>query len=89
MAQSQKNKIKEFMQTIHYRDICYLIDHIDNLDVLNSCAEELGYSVGISIVKNKPQLKSVTIGNKNEFRIVSSIREKTPIIECIIFQNKN
>lgn len=86
MAKSKKTKLKEFMESIHYRDICYLIDHMSNQDVLNSCAEDIGYSIGLDFITkdNKPQIKDVIIGKNNEFRVVTFLRKNRPIVECII-----
>lgn len=90
MAKQRKTKIQEFMNSYHYRDICYLIDHINNLDVLNSCAEELGYSIGVNVIKKGtlPMLKSVSIGKNNEYRVVTSIRRGKPLTECIIYKTR-
>lgn len=82
-------EIEEFIKSQDYRDICYLIDHIDDQDIFNSCVEELGYKVGVDIFDNrKPlKLKAVYKGDKGEFRVVSFIKKETPIAESVIIKN--
>lgn len=81
-------KIENFKKSIHYRDICYLIDHIDNQDILNSCAEELGYSIGVDIITRldrlNPTLKTIFLGGNGEFRVISYLHENRPIAESVI-----
>ena len=85
---SQKSQLEKFRESNHYKDICYLIDHIANQDVLNSCAEELGYSVGIDIFSKevKPMVKQILVGKNKEFRVVTLLRKGSQIAETIVFK---
>ena len=51
--------IEEFKSGIDYRDICYMIDHINILSTRCDVIEKLGYRVGVDIV-------SKDCGTKNE-----------------------
>lgn len=80
-----EQKIEEFMKSQDYKDICYVIDHVSNADIRNSCLEDLGYSIGINMLMStdidKP--KHVILGKKGEFR-VQSIKSINHFADCVI-----
>ncbi len=81
-------KIETFKQSIHYRDICYFIDHIDSQDIFNSCMEDLGYTTGLILLsENDPnELKSIIMGQKEEIMVISFLAKKSPLAECVIYK---
>jgi hypothetical protein len=50
-----------------YRDICYFIDHVRDIDFRISLIKSLGYKIGVNIVKEgSNKEKSITIGKRKE-----------------------
>lgn len=86
-----EEKINEFKQSVHYRDICYLIDHIDNQDVFNSCLEELGYTHGLLLLSDgdPTEPKDVIMGKRGEMRVISYLTQQGIIAECAIYKSAN
>ena len=78
-------KIKSFKESQDYIDICYMIDHVSNPSIRNSCLEDLGYSIGLNLVTkdNKTESKDVIIGAKGEFRVQSATAEND-FVDCVI-----
>ena len=65
MAAKKVNNFKR-----DYRDICYFIDHVKDIDFRISLIRSLGYKIGVNIVKGEEDKeKSITIGKKKEYRI--------------------
>ena len=46
MKESKNEKFKR-----DYRDICYFVDHVKNVDFRISLIKSLGYKIGVNIVK--------------------------------------
>lgn len=86
MAQTQEQRIEAFTQSNHYKDICHMIDYIENQDIFNSCMEELGYKIGIDLNTKdmKRPLKSVIIGANGEFRVLSWADKIGLVTESVI-----
>lgn len=71
-----------------YRDICYFIDHVRDIDFRVDLIKSLGYKIGVNIVKdNKDKEKSVTIGKRKEYRIqIAPATKKSPLVKCAIIE---
>lgn len=52
-----------------YIDICYMIDHVKEYDVLIDVLTKLGYKVVPLIIRNENRVKNITIDKRNNFRI--------------------
>lgn len=79
----------EFRETQDYKDICYMIDHVDDLNARISVLEELGYRVGVVTIKPWNMLKSILIGKDNNFRVQITPRVgKLNFAQCVIVENK-
>lgn len=79
------NKIEKFKHSIDYRDICYFIDHVENIDFRISLLEELGYNVGVLIVKQDFGEKHIIIGKKKEIRMQVTPKYKNiNVARCVI-----
>ncbi len=62
--------IEKFKKSQDFIDICYMIDHVDDLQARISVLETLGYKVGISVVKDNNAVKDIVVAkNKKELRI--------------------
>ena len=59
----------EFRETQDYKDICYMIDHVDDLNARISVLQELGYRIGVNVIKPWNMLKSILIGKDKKFRV--------------------
>ena len=88
---TKEEKIKKFKESIDYRDICYMIDHIESEDIMLSCLDRLGYKTGINIVLGSESFskpKSVMIGMRGEFRVqVSECKDSFAV--CVIQETNN
>lgn len=72
-----------------YRDICYFIDHVKDINLRISILKSLGYKIGINIVNSKNKEKDITIGKRKETRIqVSKKLKYAPIAKCVILNSK-
>lgn len=71
MTEKEQNLIKSFKRSQDYKDICYMIDHVENKEVRLSCIEELNYKIGTDMMIKETQKgpKSVIIGRNGEFRV--------------------
>lgn len=69
-----------------YRDICYFIKHVKNIDLRISLIKSLGYKIGVNIVRQGiDDETSVTIGKRKEYRIqITPTTKKSPIAVCAI-----
>ena len=69
-----------------YRDICYFIDHVKDIDFRISLIESLGYKIGVNVVrKGIDAEKSITVGKRNEYRIqISPVMKNSPLVKCAI-----
>ena len=72
----------------YYRDICYFIDHVKDIDFRVDLIKSLGYKIGVNIVKgNDDKEKSITIGKRKEYRIQITPTTKTsPLVQCAIVE---
>ena len=78
--------IDSFKQSQDYKDICYMIDHFSRTDIMISCLEDLGYKIGLDLVtsKDKPELKKIIIGKKNEIRVqITKYKDKHVICAIV------
>lgn len=81
--------IEQFKRSQDYKDICYMIDHIPYITTRLKTLEELGYDIGLSIVKNNTTEKFIEIGKKNDIRMQVTPKDKyTNIAKCIIIKRK-
>lgn len=79
----------EFRETQDYKDICYMIDHVEDLDARISVLEELGYRIGVSVIKPWNMLKSIIIGKDNNFRVqITPKVGNLQFAQCAIVENK-
>ena len=79
--------IEKFKQSQDYIDICYMIEHINDIDILESVLIELGYKVGTEIVKDDLGVKHTIIGRKNELRMQITPKYKNiNIARCVIIE---
>lgn len=83
MAAKKVNNFKR-----DYRDICYFIDHVKDIDFRISLIRSLGYKIGVNIVKGEEDKeKSITIGKKNEYRIqIAPKLSHSPLVQCAIVE---
>ena len=82
---SSKKKAKGNFER-DYRDICYFIDHVKDIDFRVDLIKSLGYKVGVNIVKGDgDKEKSITIGKKKEYRIqIAPVSKKLPLVLCAV-----
>lgn len=71
-----------------YRDICYFIDHVRDIDFRISLIKSLGYKIGVNIVKEgNNKEKSITIGKRKEYRIqIAPVLPRSPLVQCAIVE---
>ena len=71
-----------------YRDICYFIDHVKDIDFRVSLIKSLGYKIGVNIVKGEGDIeKCITIGKRKEYRIqIEPTVKKSPLVKCAIIE---
>lgn len=75
---------KELFQR-DYRDICYFIDHVKDIELRVSIIQSLGYRLGINIVTDKNYEKEITIGKRKETRIQITPKFKhAPVAQCVV-----
>jgi hypothetical protein len=83
---SRKKKNNNFDRD--YRDICYFINHVKDIDFRVSLIRSLGYRIGGNVVKDKTsQEKSIVIGKRNEYRIqIAPSANGIPLAVCAIVE---
>ena len=83
MSSKKNNNFKR-----DYRDICYFIDHVKDIDFRISLIRSLGYKIGVNIVKDdKDKEKTITIGKRKEYRIqIAPVLKKSPLVQCAIVE---
>ena len=83
MSSKKNNNFKR-----DYRDICYFIDHVKDVDYRISLIRSLGYKIGVNIVrKGIDTEKTITIGKRNEYRIqIAPASQKSPLVQCAIVE---
>jgi hypothetical protein len=70
-----------------YRDICYFVKHVKNIDLRISLLQELGYRIGLNVVRKGDKEMDIIIGKRGERRIqVTPQLTKTPIAKCVIIE---
>jgi len=71
-----------------YRDICYFIDHVRDLDLRTDLIKSLGYKIGVNIVRDGiDKEKSITIGKRREYRIqITPTLKGTPLAKCAVIE---
>ena len=70
-----------------YRDICYFVDHVKDIDLRIDLIKSLGYNIGVNIVNESSVEKSVTIGKRNELRIqIAPVLPRSQIVQCAIVE---
>jgi hypothetical protein len=73
-----------------YRDIGYFVKHVRNIDLRLSLLQELGYRIGLNVLKKGDTEMTITIGKRGERRIqVTGQLSKTPVAKCVILENVN
>ena len=69
-----------------YRDICYFIDHVKNIDLRISILKYLGYQIGINVVEAGSKEKHITIGKRKEKRIqITPEFDYAPVAQCVVW----
>ncbi len=83
MGKKKKNNFKR-----DYRDICYFIDHVKDIDFRISLIRSLGYKIGVNIVrKGIDAEKTITVGKRNEYRIqIAPVLKNSPLVQCAIVE---
>jgi hypothetical protein len=83
MSSKKNNNFKR-----DYRDICYFIDHVKDIDFRISLIRSLGYKIGVNIVKSdEDKEKSITIGKRKEYRIqIAPVLPRSPLVQCAIVE---
>ena len=70
-----------------YRDIGYFVKHVKNIDLRISLLQELGYRIGLNVVRPGDKEMDVIIGKRGERRIqVTPQLTKTPVAKCVILE---
>ena len=71
-----------------YRDICYFIKHVSDIDLRVDLIKSLGYKIGVNIVREGiDKEKSITIGKKKEYRIqITPPYKGTPLAKCAVIE---
>ena len=70
-----------------YRDIGYFVKHVKDIDLRISLLQELGYRIGLNVVKKGDKEMDVVIGKRGEKRIqVTPQLSKTPVAKCVILE---
>ena len=71
-----------------YRDICYFIDHVKDINLRISLIKSLGYKIGVNIVREGiDKEKSITVGKRNEYRIqIAPVLPRSPLVQCAIVE---
>ena len=71
-----------------YRDICYFIDHVRDIDFRISLIRSLGYKIGVNIVRgDEDKEKTITIGKRKEYRIqIAPVLPRSPLVQCAIVE---
>ena len=83
MSSKKNNNFKR-----DYRDICYFIDHVKDIDFRVDLIKSLGYKIGVNIVKDdNDKEKTITIGKRKEYRIqIAPVTKKSPLVKCAIVE---
>ena len=83
MSSKRNNNFKR-----DYRDICYFIDHVRDIDFRISLIRSLGYKIGVNIVRgDEDKEKTITIGKRNEYRIqIAPVLPRSPLVQCAIVE---
>jgi hypothetical protein len=69
-----------------YRDICYFIDHVKNLELRLSILKYLGYQIGINVVTDNSKEKDIIIRKKKEKRIqITPKFNYAPVAQCVVW----
>lgn len=77
MGLNKKNleTLQKFKESRDYRDITYFTKRISNIKILKSILEDLGYRIGIDIIKSQVNpINTCQIGKKGEIRMQISNR---------------
>ena len=70
-----------------YRDIGYFVKHVKDLELRESLLKELGYRIGLNVLKKGDTEMTVTIGRRGERRIqITPQLSKTPVAKCVIIE---
>ena len=68
-----------------YRDICYFVDHVKNINLRVDILKKMGYRLGVDVASKEGYEKRVVIGKRKEKRIQISPKEKgSPFVFSII-----
>ena len=88
VSKKENKKIHKFKTSQDYKDICYMIDHVNDISVRLDVLEKLGYHIGTDIVKNDLGVKNILIGKRNEIRIQVTPKYKNiNVANCAILNN--
>lgn len=88
MNKKLERKVKKFKSSQDYIDICYMIDHVREWKPRLDCLQKLGYRLGINILNNKKyNVKTLTIGKRNEIRMQVTPKDKKNLAACVIIED--
>ena len=70
-----------------YRDICYFVKHVKDIDLRISLLQELGYRIGLNVIRKGDKEMDIIIGKRGERRIqVTPQLTKLPVAKCVIIE---
>lgn len=68
--------------------VAYFIDHAPKWELRKSLIEQIGFKVGVDVVKTDSKPKNIIIGKKGEYRMqVTHKDKKLPLAFCAIIEN--
>lgn len=79
--------IENFKHSQDYIDIGYMVTHVNDLNLRLSCLEDLGYRIGVNVVKIDSKVMDITIGKNKDIRIqVTPNIGKLNIAKCVVIK---
>ena len=70
-----------------YRDICYFIKHVKDIELRIDILKQLGYKMGVDVVTKDSAEMKVIVGKRNEKRIqVTPVQPKFPLVVTAILK---
>lgn len=88
MNKKIERKLKKFKASQDFIDICYMVDHVKEWKPRLNCLQQLGYRIGINILREKNyDVKTITIGKRNELRMQVTPKDKKNLAACVIIED--
>ena len=81
--------IEKFKSSQDFIDICYMIDHISDIEVRISVLEQLGYKIGTLVVNDYLGSKRVFVDKRKMIRMqITSKFKNINLAKCVIIEPK-